>query len=646
MPRRLRPLGFSLVACVLAAAALAACSQSGGTAPLDAEDAGSDAESLALRVEPAQSAVEIGLDGAAPPLAFRAFAKEPGQAEVEVTNAVSWSLQNPALADIDAKGNATLEGPGGKTQVLAGYKGQIAGAALTITLRGAVFSPGTDASTAQAFDSAQVDPDPQSAPALEYPEDGVVLPANLPPIEAQWAQGGDSSIYRVSLAIPDTLDLAFYTTSRELAFPPDVWAKVRATAPDIALALKVDGLGASGMLHAGSPRAVTVASDGIDESAIYVWQSSSGSFRVLDIVKGTDVPLPTNSPALAPGQPCSGCHRISRDGRRFSYTFNGGEFNFGSLVYDAESKVFASKINPAPSLRGTYAAFNPREAQSRPAMLLTAPDSVPQNTPGTVRLLLLDPETAAPVPNNFAETVKQIDPALGQATMMPDWSPGGDFVVFTAFNSDKNYVRLLGDDVVLGSIVEAPVSYSAADQSFQFGAPKVLVPAPAGADPDTGENNLLPSISPDGAVVAFTRANGWWSIKTQQSLINLSGRIALVRRKDGTVLTLERGASNGPDKVWSSTWPQWAPTFGQRYAWLAYASERPYGHRLTPQNSTCSLVQGQKQCKQLWVTALDLDKLIQGQDDPSHPAFWIPGQSTTAQYVSPQWTTAVLPPPK
>jgi hypothetical protein len=78
---------------------------------------------------------------------------------------------------------------------------------------------------------------------------------------------------------------------------------------------------------------------------------------------------------------------------------------------------------------------------------------------------------------------------------------------------------------------------------------------------------------------------------------------------------------------------------------LAYASERPYGHRLTAANSNCSLVQGQKQCKQLWITAIDLAKLAAGSADPSMPSFWIPGQSIQAQYVSPQWTKAVLPPP-
>jgi hypothetical protein len=262
-----------------------------------------------------------------------------------------------------------------------------------------------------------------------------------------------------------------------------------------------------------------------------------------------------------------------------------------------------------------------------------------------VRVALVNPDTGMPVRSTIAAAIAMIDPAVGQATSMPDWSPDGSFVVFAAYDSTVNNVRLLGDDIVAASIVEMPVSYDAAT-GFTFGMPRTLVQVPAGtaATPDTGQNNFLPTISPDGSAVAFTRAAGWWSIKTQQSQINLSGQIAVVRRSDGQVLELVNG-SNGAGTTMSSTWPQWAPSLGKRYAWLAYGSERPYGHLLTtasPENAQCSLVQGQKQCKHLWVMAVDLSKLASGTADPSFAPFWIPGQTIAAQYVSPQWTKAVI----
>ncbi len=115
----------------------------------------------------------------------------------------------------------------------------------------------------------------------------------------------------------------------------------------------------------------------------------------------------------------------------------------------------------------------------------------------------------------------------------------------------------------------------------------------------------------------------------------------IVRRSDQQVIALETG-SNGAGTTMDSTWPQWAPTMGAHYAWLAYGSERLYGHELTPQNHSCGgIVQGQLSCKQLWVTAVDISKMQSGTSDPSSPPFWVPGQSINAQYVSPQWTKAV-----
>ena len=192
---------------------------------------------------------------------------------------------------------------------------------------------------------------------------------------------------------------------------------------------------------------------------------------------------------------------------------------------------------------------------------------------------------------------------------------------------------------MLCSLYQAPVSFDGT--TYQFGTPTALVTT-TDTNPDTGQNNILPAISPDGSAVAFTRANGWWSIKTQQSLINLSGQIMAVRRSDGHVFELDNGSNNSASLT-SNTWPQWAPTEGSRYAWIAYGSERPYGHLLTPDNHSCGgLVQGQSSCKQLWVMAVDKAKLANGIIDPSSAPFWIPGQDINEQYVSPQWTQSVI----
>ena len=328
-------LASLLVGGLVLSAAVAACSGSGESGAAgttgsggEAADAGADAPSaFTLRLEPATANVTVTLGVAPPPLAFRAFAKGADGVETDITNQAEWSA-DPKIATASSDGTAALSGLGGKGEITASWKGIDATGAITVKLTGDVFAGGADPTTKQGFDGAASDADPASAPAIEYPPSGVVLPGNLPPIEAQWSQAADNAAYRVRFSAPEILDVVFYTTARELLFPAEAWAAIASSAADTPMKLTVDGLG-GGKVRASAAREVTITGDTIDDSAIYVWQSSSGSFRVLDIIKGTDVPFPSDSAALQPGQPCSGCHRISRDGKRFSYTFNGGNFEFG-----------------------------------------------------------------------------------------------------------------------------------------------------------------------------------------------------------------------------------------------------------------------------------------------------------------------------
>ena len=592
-----------------------------------------------LRVEPLTATTTVTLGAASPQLvSYHAFLKDAAGVETEVTSTVTWTIDSTTIGSIAPSGKA-FGIAGGATRVHAATQGLIANADLKVKLEGAVYGAGTDATTATRFGAATPDAMASNAAAIEYPEDGAVLPANLPPIEIQWSQAADSDTYRVHLVVDNVLDISAYSLARELALPAATWSLVRETTHDVPTRVTIEAIGAGNQLRTSAPRTFTVTADTIDQSAIYVWRSSTGSFRIIDLATAKDMPLPTTAPLLQEGQACSGCHRISRDGTRFGFTYT-SDFNLGTLKYDEVTKTFKQTIAPSTSIRATYVAFDPNETMQMPGMVATVPDSVPQNTAGKVRLQMLSSDTGLPVASDIGAMIAKLPAATGRATMMPDWSADGSFVVFSAYDSDKSFVRLLGDDVVLASLYEAPVTFDGA--MYHFGDPKPLV-VTTDTDADSGQNNILPAISPEGDAVAFTRANGWWSVKTQQTLLNLSGQIMVVRRSDAHVFELAKG-SLGSASLSSNTWAQWAPTPGARYAWIAYGSERAYGHELTPANHDCGgLVQGQASCKQLWVMAVDRAKLANGIVDPSSAPFWIPGQSIHEQYVSPQWTRAVVP---
>ncbi len=645
-------LGIAFAAAIAAHTSCGGGSSGSGFAPsadagpLDATATTEAATPLALQVTPTQDSETFVLGSPGKTVQFHASRVDPAtSATTDVTPQATWSAASTAIATSMGGGAFTLQGAGGKTTITATLGSANGAAQLTVELTGSAYLGTTTSAAAQTFMSATPDPNVANAPAPEYPLDGVILPGNLPAIDFQWTQVSDNDLYRAHLTSPGILDVDVYTDGQDVVPDAMTWGAIVASLKDAPITWTIDATGPSMMLRTSASRTRDhcVGHDR-RQCHLRLAASSTGTFHVLDTSMGTDIILPNNSASLQAGQPCSGCHRISRDGKRFAFTFNGGNFEFGTLAYDAASSQFIEKVAPSTSFRGTYATFNPLESTEVAAMVVAVPDVVTQNTAGNVRLEMHDPDTNAVVPSNLAAAVAQLDVHMpGQATSMPDWSPDGTFVEFAAYDNTTNFVRDLGDDIVAASIVEAPVAY--ANGTFTFGAPKVLVQAPSSANPDTDQNNLLPAISPDGSVVAFTRAAGWWSIKTQTSLINLSGQIAMVRRSDGQIIEFVNG-SNGAGTTMASSWPQWAPTIGKKYAWLAYASERPYGHLLTQANESCgSLVQGQQSCKQLWVTAIDLTKMKSGSADPSFAPFWIPGQSIHAQYVSPQWTKAVLPPP-
>ena len=85
----------------------------------------------------------------------------------------------------------------------------------------------------------------------------------------------------------------------------------------------------------------------------------------------------------------------------------------------------------------------------------------------------------------------------------------------------------------------------------------------------------------------------------------------------------------------TNTWAKWAPSSSSVGVWwLAFSSTRDYGAVLI--NSTKQDIQGEKH-PQIWITAIRLDLLAKGKD-PSHPAFWLPGQRTDSGNHIPFWT--------
>ena len=74
--------------------------------------------------------------------------------------------------------------------------------------------------------------------------------------------------------------------------------------------------------------------------------------------------------------------------------------------------------------------------------------------------------------------------------------------------------------------------------------------------------------------------------------------------------------------------PTFSPVASGGYFWLVFVSERTYGNVLVDEAP-------ETRRKQLWVTAIDAAP--QAGTDPSHPAFWLPGQEIDSHNMRGSW---------
>ena len=116
-----------------------------------------------------------------------------------------------------------------------------------------------------------------------------------------------------------------------------------------------------------------------------------------------------------------------------------------------------------------------------------------------------------------------------------------------------------------------------------------------------------------GPVVAVDRIN--FEV-ARGELVGFLGNNGAGKSTTMRVLTTFLPASSG-----------YAPTFNPKieggFMWVAFFSRRDYGHHLRGSNSP-----------QVWIAAIDANADPTSGLDPSHPGFWLPGQSEASDNLS------------
>ena len=183
---------------------------------------------------------------------------------------------------------------------------------------------------------------------------------------------------------------------------------------------------------------------------------------------------------------------------------------------------------------------------------------------------------------------------------MPDWAPDGQHVVFVRSDAcGSNYdLRLCPPSV--NTIERMSVS------GDTFGTPEILYTAPA------GELAYYPVHSPDSQWIVFNRSTGDSYDDTDASLWAI--------RTDGSGEAVELAAAN-LDVNLTNSWPRFAPPSDEADVfWLTFASKRTYDGRRVPQ---------------IWISAFNPE--AGPGEDPTKPAFWLPGQNPSQNNHIPAW---------
>lgn len=598
-----RAYGTILLAGVLGAAALGACSPGGEvvdgsssastatTNPTATGGAGggsggstgafSGSDIVSLEIDP-PSATILVTDGIIPAATdFKVLGVGSDGSKTDVTGV--WTFNRPDIAQLQGQGDVTATGfQGGVGLVQVTFENLTAQANVTVKLAFNSNPEGILDATKDLFDLASF-ADPSMT--LVYPYNQTVFPRGLIGPLIQWNGGGAADIYRVHIESP-TFEFTGWGTvpppSRYAlpTLPVDIWRKLSdSTAGDVAVEVqRYDG----SVAYLPILQTWKIAPGNL-AGTIYYWEVNQGN--VVRLQPGATAPEQfIQKPS---GVTCVACHSVSADGSTLVASFHGGYSPWGTFNTSDGSSVYATDNSSG------FQAISPTGSHIVWGHWIDGAF----NSDGSLKLSTKD--------NNAV--LASLTP--GYFPAHPAWSKDGNKLAFSQ-RTNGNGLDFTDSSLWISDVSITPPAFNNVAQIVANDASRPTV--------------SFPTFSPDSAWVAFERA-------TQARSRGAQSEIWLTNTTGSVQIELDKANGKGvlTDAQDSTSYePTFNPVAAGGYFWLVVVSERQYGNVLTDE------VPATRQ-KQLWVTAIDAAPTAGV--DPSHPAFWLPGQELGNDNMRGEW---------
>ncbi|MFO0553683.1 MAG: hypothetical protein U0271_35195 [Polyangiaceae bacterium] len=564
-----------------------------------------------IAIDPPSGTIDVS-NGAPASASFTAIATYEDQFQTSVQ--ATWAFDKPQIALVDNTGIVSAQGNRGGTGTLtATYQGKSATASVTVKLHFVDNPAGVTPSDMALFDA----PDAQPSGTLLYPYDKTVFARGILAPEVMWSGGAAGDLYRVKITDAD-VDGTFYVAvdpPSDFTMPAAFWQALTESNSGADVSVQIVRLSA-GQAHAAMTESWKIAQGSL-RGTIYYWAVNTG--QLMRIAPGASSPtvvfdsgpadqLGTPAPASYNGtvppwesggnnKRCVACHTVSKDGSTIAAVFE--------------------KHGSTASPWGTVD-------------LTQAQPSVVQITPYTSSAIYLglSPDGQYAIENDVAMRMRLFNAKTGtQLASALDSYP--DYTCDPAFSHD-------GTKLAFSSYVNGyyPVEFYRADLDITDFDPANGIFSNRRTIAQGGNQAIaFPSFSPDSAWVLFQM--GDYSRARYGAGNDITGHDSLYMTDvagSGAIIPLSNasGASLESRNTQRSYQPTVNPIPVGGYTWVVFVSPRDYGNKMLSVNDATN-----ENRKQLWVAAIDNNP--QPGTDPSHPAFWLPGQDLSTINMSGYW---------